>query len=617
MNKNLIKDRNVLLDLFPKNKKIAELGVYRGDFSKIILDKLMPQELYLVDIFTGIGYSGDKDGLNPSQENLDEVYYKLINLYKNNNNVTIIKDTSVNFLKSLPDEYLDIVYIDADHSYESVKSDLELSLKKVKKDGIIFGHDYCYNIFNDQVTQAVNDFCKENNRQVSLLTEDRCPTFVIVNTPIENNNKLNNFPIVNCISLIESQDRRYALQKQFNNYNIHFINFLISNRFIESENNIQGKFINTLNDGTKGCCVSHIKNIKRWLETTTEPYGFFCEDDLSLETVQYWDKTWKEFIENLPQDWECVQLLTIRKDKLSLSVRDRIWDDWGATAYILKRGYAEKIINNYCIGDTFKLELPELNSGIQPLIENLLFTIGKTYTVSLFVENIDFKSTFVETDTDIDAATLHKNNHVIAAQKTLSLWRSETSAKQATIKELYDYSTNIDNPECNFKMGEYYLNQGHTAPALSYFLRCAERTENKNLAYEALIHGYMCYREQKIRDETAKSLIMHAVCLLPERPEARWILSVFFEQKSEWMYAYYHACRGLETCNQEFEPLKHYKEYPGEQGLLFQQAIAGYWWGKNDECKNILLDLRDNYQLTETYKEGVKNNLKRLGIEST
>jgi hypothetical protein len=108
---------------------------------------------------------------------------------------------------------------------------------------------------------------------------------------------------------------------------------------------------------------------------------------------------------------------------------------------------------------------------------------------------------------------------------------------------------------------------------------------------------------------------MHAVCLLPERPEARWLLSIFFEQKKEWMYSYYQACQGLLTCDMDSIPLTSYKDYPGKVGLLFQKAISGYWWEKQDESKSILLDLHYNYKLNENYQELVKNNLKTIGIE--
>lgn len=746
------------------------------------------------------------------------------------------------------------------------------------------------------------------------------------------NVKLNELPLINCISLEESKDRQESLLKQFKEYNVTNIDFLISKRYDDSFDKITGSYAHTLNKGTAGCCVSHIKNIKKWYENTTESYGFFCEDDLSLETVKYWPFEWKEFINNLPNNWSIVQLLTIRKDYENLNIRKRLWNDWGATAYILKREYAKQLIDYYYTNNTFKLELPPPNENIQPLIENMLFINENCYTVPLFIENTNFDSTFTTIeDKDVHEQDLQKSNHKIAAESVMKLWKNKQSSlkfntvvssakivdcfpffnekellelrinllkgvvdefiiidsnythsglsksysckkllkdlkiedtkikvievdlskekcgiptaydllydakaeygsrerlqrdalcnalheysddtvfiisdcdeiinpnnvnfikdivknnqhaickiplvylqgqadyrvykrdtkepypwdrsmffatKQQLLKhtpthiraefnlslpityvthnnskledlgwhfswmgdlerikikaksychfgmtldnyvykELYgdkmlnyfdnyelkegnypvsgledgyvqkypienlpkeifslpkiwnfllpnteflnfdetlkEYSLDINNPLKNFKAGLCYYQQGHTAPALSYFLRCAERTNDTLLAYEALIFGYFCYKEQKIRDETAKSLIMHAVCLMPERPEARFLLSLFYEQKEQWMDSYYHACLGLNAykhieCNQT--PLKYYKDFPGKIGLLFQKAISGYWWGKNDESKNILIDLYKNYFLDVKYKKLVTDNLKRLGIEN-
>ena len=44
-----------------------------------------------------------------------------------------------------PDGSLDFVYIDANHNYESVKSDIECWYPKVKYGGLLLGHDYLPN----------------------------------------------------------------------------------------------------------------------------------------------------------------------------------------------------------------------------------------------------------------------------------------------------------------------------------------------------------------------------------------------------------------------------------------------------------------------------------------
>ena len=46
-------------------------------------------------------------------------------------------------LDQLPDESYDFIYLDGDHSYNGVKKEIPLFWKKVKKGGVLAGHDYC------------------------------------------------------------------------------------------------------------------------------------------------------------------------------------------------------------------------------------------------------------------------------------------------------------------------------------------------------------------------------------------------------------------------------------------------------------------------------------------
>jgi len=63
------------------------------------------------------------------------------------------------------DSSLDFVYIDADHSYAAVKSDLEAWYPKLKTNGILSGHDYC-RPFKDDVVKAVDEFFELHNMQL-------------------------------------------------------------------------------------------------------------------------------------------------------------------------------------------------------------------------------------------------------------------------------------------------------------------------------------------------------------------------------------------------------------------------------------------------------------------
>lgn len=174
----IIKNRNDLLDYFEKDLIVAEIGVFKGDFSKIILEKIQPKELHLIDIFNGKMCSGDKDGKNMTWVDLDEECIRLQKEYENRKNVFIHKGYSYDILKNFPDKYFDLIYVDGDHSYEGVKNDLNLCFNKVKNKKYICGHDYTRDMF-PSVVDAVDEFCKNKNLKIDFLTEDGCPTYCI------------------------------------------------------------------------------------------------------------------------------------------------------------------------------------------------------------------------------------------------------------------------------------------------------------------------------------------------------------------------------------------------------------------------------------------------------
>jgi len=175
----IIETRNDLLDIFPSKIKICEIGVFKGEFSKIILEKLSPSELHLIDIFDGMMCSGDKDGNNIIWTNLNNEYIKLLEEYKEDKNVFLHKGNSLNILKNFDDEYFDLIYIDGDHSYKGVKNDLEISFRKVKYGGYICGHDYTLDKF-PSVVDATNEFCLMNKLKIQYITKDGCPSFCII-----------------------------------------------------------------------------------------------------------------------------------------------------------------------------------------------------------------------------------------------------------------------------------------------------------------------------------------------------------------------------------------------------------------------------------------------------
>jgi GR25 family glycosyltransferase involved in LPS biosynthesis len=436
-------------------------------------------------------------------------------------------------------------------------------------------------------------------------------------------NKLENFPSVYYVSLEECKDRQDNIERQFAEYGITPTP-IISKRFAESDDEITGKFLDQLNEGTTGCVISHLKAIRKWYEETDEDYAFFCEDDLSLETIQYWDFTWEEFVKTIPDDALCVQLLVIRKDYETFDLRRRLWDDWSGTAYIITRDYAKVLVEHYCLEEKrFHLELPGARNVLTPLLENVLFETLEDvcYTIPLFVEDIGFGTTFSpEEDKEVNGN--QKNGHTEAYKTVLNYWKNKMKSFTVTKKTsspneietlLQEYSADPENAENNFNLGVWYWNEKHTAPALSYFLRSAERAEDSVLAYEALLWAHQCYERQGTRDATARTLLQHAINLLPTRPEAYFLLAKFHGKREQWTDTYSVSHQGLIFSEKNLTPLQNNVGYMGEFALLYEKAIAAWWWGKSTETRQLLQEIKNNYKLPEQYEKSVQDLLMSYG----
>jgi hypothetical protein len=141
-----------------KNLVGVEIGTAEGGNAKNMLDFLSIKKLYLVDPWLPYdGYVTDKT-YSKAKKTLSDYSDKLEYIQKTS-------EEAVNFV---PND-IDFIYIDGNHSYDFVKKDIELYYPKVKKGGIIGGHDFCADYLG--VCTAVIEFVQKNN--LKLNTADR------------------------------------------------------------------------------------------------------------------------------------------------------------------------------------------------------------------------------------------------------------------------------------------------------------------------------------------------------------------------------------------------------------------------------------------------------------
>lgn len=157
-------------DLFlnqPTNAKCVEVGTRFGDLAYAVIEKRPDLKLTVVDSWEG----AFADAERTARERLGT-------------KCSIIKARSVEASWKFPDASLDLVYIDAAHDYKSVMEDVKTWWPKVRKGGILSGHDM-ENKPDDgfwgpiEVEQAVNDWAKPLGLVIRTV-EVSCPSWWVV-----------------------------------------------------------------------------------------------------------------------------------------------------------------------------------------------------------------------------------------------------------------------------------------------------------------------------------------------------------------------------------------------------------------------------------------------------
>jgi hypothetical protein len=118
-------------------KEGAEIGVEEGLFSEELCQAIPGLRLHCVDPW--IAYSGYRNHV--SQAKLDGFYNTTVERLKHYD-CNIIREFSMDAVHEFENKSLDFVFIDGNHDYQNVVNDISEWSKKVRKGGVVSGHDY-------------------------------------------------------------------------------------------------------------------------------------------------------------------------------------------------------------------------------------------------------------------------------------------------------------------------------------------------------------------------------------------------------------------------------------------------------------------------------------------
>jgi predicted O-methyltransferase YrrM len=129
------------------NPVICEIGVWKGKSSYIFASAIKETggTLYSIDPFNG---DGDKPSIDIYQQEISKLDMPLLENFKKTmakyrllEFIKISPETSEKAFNKFPEQKIDLLFIDGNHDYESVKKDYDLWSPLVPSGGVIILHD--------------------------------------------------------------------------------------------------------------------------------------------------------------------------------------------------------------------------------------------------------------------------------------------------------------------------------------------------------------------------------------------------------------------------------------------------------------------------------------------
>lgn len=129
-----------MVNEFPSGSRFVEVGVWKGKSAAFMCIEIANSkkeiDFYCVDTWEGSIEHKEKPELSQLYEIFTDNMRPVENYYMP------IRKPSLEAVYDFKDESIDFVFIDASHEYEDVVEDLKAWWPKIKKGGVLAGHDY-------------------------------------------------------------------------------------------------------------------------------------------------------------------------------------------------------------------------------------------------------------------------------------------------------------------------------------------------------------------------------------------------------------------------------------------------------------------------------------------
>jgi len=174
----------------------------------------------------------------------------------------------------------------------------------------------------------------------------------------------------------------------------------------------------------------------------------------------------------------------------------------------------------------------------------------------------------------------------------------------------------VQNPRddnINFELAYAYEKEGQYAAAVSYYLRCAEFTNNNIMASECLIRCSFSMNKQGGRDQKEFHYIKQSIGASPCSLEPYYIASLYFSWRGNYRDSYLYACLGINIYENNIQNEKFLKEINFSLPDLYcQKAMQGLKIGKINEARQIYVNILRNFDISDNLRTHILQTIENL-----
>jgi hypothetical protein len=190
-----------------------------------------------------------------------------------------------------------------------------------------------------------------------------------------------------------------------------------------------------------------IDSVIEWYDNNESDVCIFMDDDIDLSTINNWIFDWQFLEQQLPYNWDCIQLYCSRDRTIKMHLHPWESTSKSCKCFMVTRYFAKRLKNYHYVDGKYKLHYQTPNRSINLFnfgnIDTFFYDLGLTYTLPIFCLNVDY---VIDNDT-------HSTSQKLSSTAIKYWWREKS--KSFSSFEFFHYNKGENEWKMEVQFSKY------------------------------------------------------------------------------------------------------------------------------------------------------------------